>query len=104
MHPNLILGNERLKKTADKTTKAFTARHAAFSSISANPPKDVVESTGKRKIAFDPFADINTDSSLGKLKDRNHGQNVLATPKKLTKLDATNSKDKRKITFDPFAD
>ena len=104
MHPNLILGNERLKKTADKTTKAFTARHAAFSSIPANPPKDVVESTGKRKIAFDPFADINTDSSLGKLKDRNHGQNVLATPKKLTKLDATNSKDKRKITFDPFAE
>ena len=47
MHPNLIIGNERLKKTADKTTKAFTARHAAFSSVPANPPKDVVESNSK---------------------------------------------------------
>jgi hypothetical protein len=28
MYPNLILGNERLKRAGDKTAEAFTARHA----------------------------------------------------------------------------
>jgi hypothetical protein len=28
MYPDLIAGNERLKKASDKTTRAFAARHA----------------------------------------------------------------------------
>jgi hypothetical protein len=43
---------------------SFSSDAKSMQDVLANPSKDVASSSGKRKIAFDPFADLNTGSSL----------------------------------------